>query len=436
MNVEPNVPTNEQTVLPAFNGLFVVVLALLLTSCEGREADSAPSAVAPSSTTESGLHIGVLLDHSGLLGDYGRTGDDGIALALDHINQAGGVLGKPVHVTFVDAATDLAATVAGARNLSREHQVQAILGPLGSAAALAVAHEVSIPDRVPTISPTATSPEITELADDGFVFRAMPSDATQAPILATLAALEGARHLAVFYQDDSYGRGLVEAVATHFQGVVTRQPIDTEEATTFESELRAAAAAGADTLVAMSYVPTAAIYLREAAELALFERVLLVDATASTDLVKALGAEAVEGFKGTAPYGSLASTDSLAALAFGGMFEDASGRPVTSGLEALAYDITVCIAFAAEHAGQLDRVAIRDALPTVCGRGGEIVRPGADEIARGLAALRAGQDVDYEGASGSLEWDPRGDLMTGSITIWTFEAGEIVVLESLPFDLR
>jgi branched-chain amino acid transport system substrate-binding protein len=324
---------------------------------------------------------------------------------------------------------------------------------LGSAATLAVANQVTIPDGIPTISPTATSPEITVLADNGFVFRGTPSDAAQAPVLAMLALREGARHLAVFFQDDAYGRGLASALDEHFAGPITHQPVDSVHASTFEAELIAAAAAGADTLIAMSYVPTAAIYLREAASLGLFERVLLVDATASPDLAKALGADAVEGFKGTAPAGVVAGLEgaesrnagqgepghedtNTGARSFATTFEAATGRRPTSGLEALAYDLVICVALATEHAGQLDRDAIRRALPAVCGQGGRQIHPDAESIAMGLASARNHEAIDYDGASGALEWDARGDIATGSISIWQFKAGRITVLESIPFDLR
>lgn len=409
-------------------GLATIAAAVL--GCRG-STDTEPS-------RDVALRIGVLFDTSGPLGDFGSTGEDGARLAAEHIDAAGGVLGGIVDLRFGDSQTDVDVAVREARRLVEVDGVHALIGPLGSAAAEIVVTTVSAAARIPTLSPTATAPGLSLMSDDGFFFRGTASDAAQAPILATLARDLGARHAAVFFQDDTYGRGLSAAFAADFEGETTLVPVE-EGQTDFSTALDAAAGAGADLLVAMTYVPSAILYLGEALDRDLFAHIALVDATASVDLVEALGADRLEGIGGTAPAGSVPGLDggrSTDAARFDAAFEARYGRAPVSGLEAPAYDLVVAVALAAAHAGATDGDALRKALPTVTGGGGERFGPGEDGIAKALAAAARGEAIDYEGASSSLEWDATGDLATGSISLWTFRDGEIVETGSVAFDAR
>ncbi len=399
-----------------------VVLVLCLGCAQGADVP------------EVALVLGVLFDHTGSLGDFGRTGDDGVRLAVEHL----GAEGEGIKVTMVsaDGATNVESAVLEARRLVTEHDVHAIIGPLGSAAALAVARDVTIPAGIPLISPTATSPGLTTLEDQGLVFRTTASDAAQAPILARLAIAEGYRRLGVLYQDDTYGRGLSEAFARLFTGAVTRVAVAPGKAS-YRTELERAAADGAEALVAMTYVPEATIYLREARELGLFDRFLFVDATASTDLPRILGPEMLEGMKGTAPEGAVPELGARSSVpttsAFASAFEARFERPPVSGLEASAYDIAVCLGLAAGRAGDNVGAKLRVALPDVCGGTGVVLGPGPESVAEALATAKRGDAVNYDGASNAMEWDDAGDLATGSVVIWQFTDGAITEVERVRF---
>ncbi|MEE8471042.1 MAG: amino acid ABC transporter substrate-binding protein, partial [Dehalococcoidia bacterium] len=96
------------------------------------------------------------------------------------------------------------------------------------------------------------------------------------------------------------------------------------------------------------------------------------------------------------------------------------------------YDAVVLIAQAAEKAGTTtDSAAIRDALRDVANPPGEVVGPGADSIKRAFELIAAGEDINYEGAGGSQDFDENGDVFT-TIEIWKIEGGEIV---SIRFEL-
>ena len=83
------------------------------------------------------------------------------------------------------------------------------------------------------------------------------------------------------------------------------------------------------------------------------------------------------------------------------------------------------IALAAAKAGSTtDSAAIRDAIRDVANAPGEIVGPGRDEIARALALIADGEDINYNGAGGDIEFDEHGDVF-GTIEIWEIAGGEI-----------
>ena len=152
----------------------------------------------------------------------------------------------------------------------------------------------------------------------------------------------------------------------------------------------------------------------------------------SQELIDAIGAEFLDGSKGTAPTGGPGTTSSQAWEA---SYIAEYGALPTVPFVAETYDATICLALAAEAAGSTDGVAIRDALRQVCGGGGEIAVAGVEGVAAALAAVRAGNTVNYEGAATSVDWDANGDVLTGFIGIWQYQDGTIVDLDEVPFDL-
>ena len=393
------------------------------------------TAVCASSDTASGddaqkaspFRIGVLFDQSGPLGEFGQAGRSGVELALAQVNAAGGVFGQPVEVVFADAGSQVEATVNEARRLVEDEGVHVLIGPFGSAAALALASAVSGPFSIPTITPTATSPELTHVSDSGFLFRTTVSDAAQAPLLAALAESEGYEHVGVLYLNDAYGKGLLEAFGEAYKGQITAVAVEAGESS-YARQLAIAAAEGAEALIAIAYEPTTSVFLPEARKLGLFERFLLVDATISVDFIDTMGAAFLEGIQGTAPISSIVQIGKAYAAAgdFTSMFRAAYGTEPTIGIEANAYDITLCFSYTAEWAGGVDGAALRDALAEACGGGGQTFGFGADDVRAALEAIRAGKEINYEGAASAVEFDAAGDLASGEIGVWQFQSGELV----------
>ncbi len=425
------------TVLP----VLVVVMGVLFASACGDDASeptpappteqSRAAAVEQSPPAITPLKIAFLADFSGPLAEFGPAIHTGVALAIRHVNDAGGVHGRDVVLVTGDTQVTPTVAVEEARRLVNVAGVHAIVGPLSSSVAIAVAESVSGPAGIPTISPSATSPSVTLANDAGFLFRSTISDAAQAPVLAEMVSVLGVDNVAVLYLNDAYGQGLADGFDASFAGTATLVSLEDGQLS-YLAELRQAASGGADYLVAISFPAQAKVYIREALEHDLFERFVFVDGTKSEELIAEIGAESLEGSPGTAP----ASPETEASEAWNRAYVDTYGELPSRPFVREAYDATIALAFAAEAAGSLEGAPIRDALVDVASPPGLLVLPGADGVRAGLNNIRAGGLVNYEGAATTLNWNAAGDVRDGFVGLWAYIGGHIVEQAVVPVSLE
>ena len=139
-----------------------------------------------------------------------------------------------------------------------------------------------------------------------------------------------------------------------------------------------------------------------------------------------------DGMFGTAPGGPTPAGDSFEAA-----FEEEFGTLPGEGVyEGETYDAVYLIALAAEKAGSTDPTDIRDALRDIANPAGEEILPGTDGYAQALTLLADGQDINYEGAAGSVDLDANGDVV-GTIEVWKVDtaAEELVTVRIFAVDL-
>ena len=384
------------------------------------------------SADEPELRLAFLLDYTGDLAEWGPAMETGVRLAIDHVNDAGGILGRPVSLATGDTQLDPAVAVEEARRLVEIERVHAIIGPIDDALAIAITGSVTKPAQVPMISPAATSPLFSTADDDGFLFRTTLSDVAQGAVLADLAEEQGYSNVGVLYVDNPYGQGLSRVFADHFDGEARDVAFEYGQAA-YLSELQQAGADGAEALIAIAYPRHAEVFVREAVENGLFSRFLFVDGTKSPDVIEAVGAENLEGMRGTAPIGG---PETASLRAWNAAYIERHGALPPNPFVRESYDAAIALMLAAEAAGSTDGAAIRDRLREVAGPGGETVIAGAEGIARALELIRDGEEVNYEGAGTSVDWNGDGDIISGWIGIWEIRDGEIVELDQRPFTLE
>ncbi len=300
----------------------------------------------------------------------------------------------------------------------------AIVGALSSGVTIAAAQSVTVPKGRVLISPSSTSPAITVLEDDDFLFRTVVSDAAQGVVLGRLANEEGYTSAGVLYINNAYGEGLAEQFKETFTslgGTVTAMVPHEDVQPTYTSELEKATEGDPDVLVTISYPGQAEVYLRESLEGGYSDTFLFVDGVKSAEMVEVVGWDLLEGTLGTAP----GAPDSPALRAFLASYADSYAVPPEHPFIAETYDAVALIALAAAKAGTTtDPVALRDAIRDVANPPGEVVGPGLEGIGRALALLAAGRDINYEGAAGPVDLDENGDV-AAPIEIWKVEGGEI-----------
>ena len=408
---------NNAMLSPFGNTFLLLTTVFLLTALAvGCGSDSRP----PDQEAQAPLRLGLLLNFSG--GAPERSGDRRRAfnLAIKHINEGGGVFGRPVEVVVADSTLDPAQAVAAARHLVDKEGIHALVGPTSSANALPVAEQVCGPAGIPAVSPSASSPLLTDADDRDFMFRAVLSDNAQGPVLAGLIENQGLDRVGLIYVNDAWGRGLFGSFSQVWQGELRAASIEPGQ-TSFEPELRETAAGGAQALVVMTFEAEATAIIEAAFRSGLYDRFIFGDALKTPALVRTFGGQRLGGMYG-AGAGVAPGNPSTAAWERAYLKEYGSLPEFAYVME--TYDATVALALAAQAAGSRDGPAIRDQLRMVGSEPGTKVIAGPEGIAQALEILGQGGEVDYDGAAVTLDWNERGDLSRGHMGIWRFTADE------------
>lgn len=375
------------------------------------------------------LKIGLLLNFTGSP-EASADRQRAFELAIQHVNEAGGVLGMPVIGVAADATGDPDTAVEEATRLIDEEGVHAIVGPNASSASLPVAERVSAAHRIPAVSPSATSPLLTDVHDDGYFFRTALSDVAQGPILADVTRRQGFNNIGLIYQDDAYGAGLADAFAASWGGELRSVDVEATEAD-LAAALEESAQGGAQALVVIGFEGLAIELVRQAIDGGVYRQFVFADSAKRLSLVEEIGAVRMAGMYGT---GSAHAPHSDATESWDNAYIAAYGELPVLAYVKETYDATVAIALAAQAAGSVDGEAIRSQLRTIAMPPGETIPGTPDGIANALKQLADGRDIDYEGTSGIFEWDEHGDVRRGYIGVWRFTAdGLIEDLESIPY---
>ena len=326
-----------------------------------------------------------------------------------------------MRVLHRDSGTDPEQGKAEASALIEEHGVSAIIGAASSGVTMAIAQGVTVPNGVLQISPASSSSLITTLDDDDLVFRTTMSDKVTGKVAAELAREIGWQTVATTYVSNAYGTSMSTNFSDHFEtlgGNVTTQVSHDKGQDTYASELSAASEGDPEALIAIAYTDTSHTLLREAYDDGYFKEFLFFTPAYNQELFDAVGAEKFEG-----SYGTKAGAELTPARKW--FFDNFASRKngnIEIPLASESFDAGVMLALAIEKAGSEDPAAIRDALREIANPPGIVVGP--EDIPGALELVRNGEDVNYVGAAGQLDFDANGDV-DGTIEIWRVTDGKI-----------
>ena len=362
------------------------------------------------------IKIGALLSITGSLAQHGTDELDGVAFAVDEINKHGGVLGgQLLEVVHRDDASDKANAPPLVDEMIGTFHTPVIIGAAGSAITLNVLPQAQAA-QVVMISPGASSPLLTTAADDGYLFRTIPSDALQGKLFAQRAYAKGFRKVSIIYVNNAYGQGLSDTFAQVFTaagGTVTTKVAYVEHQSSYSALIDGVYAAGTpDAILAVAYQVDGASMIEDYVQRLLSKNTFwfFSDSFYGPDFVTGVGASSFTfQHEGAVP----ATPTSDRFNAFRDAFSVSAAR-APSIYTANGYDAVYLAALAMEASNKADGALIKAALPAVSAGG---TKYGASEYTEAIKAVHAGTDIDYEGASGPVDFDTNGDVI-GAYDIW------------------
>lgn len=189
--------------------LAAAMMALTVTGCGGKGDESGAPASGGQAEGDT-IKIGGLAPLTGAVSVYGVATNNGIQIAVDEINAAGGINGKKIDYIFQDEKGDATEAVNAYNKLVQNEGIVALVGDVTSTPTLAVA-QAAVQDGLPMITATGTAEAITATGDN--IFRACVTDPYQGDLMARYAAKKmGAKKAAIIYNmADDYSLGLTEA---------------------------------------------------------------------------------------------------------------------------------------------------------------------------------------------------------------------------------
>ncbi|MCE6962042.1 ABC transporter substrate-binding protein [Cereibacter sphaeroides] len=367
------------------------------------------------------IKIGIILGFTGPLESITPNMASGAELAINEVNAAGTLLdGSKVTVVRGDSTcVDAAAATAAAERLVTSDKVNAIMGADCSGVTGAVLQNVARPNGVVMISPSATSPALSEAEDDGLFFRTAPSDARQGEVIGEILKERGMTSVAITYTNNDYGKGLADSIQAAVEksgGKVTISAAHEDGKADYSAEVAALAAAGGDMLVVAGYVDQGGKgVIQGALDTGAFDTFFLPDGMYGEALIAAIG-DSLNGSFGTVP-----GTDSEGATKILDMAK-AAGFDGTSSYVGESYDAASLVMLAMQAAGSAAPADYKSKIEEVANAPGEKVYPG--DLAKAIELIKAGTDIDYVGAT-NVELIGPGES-AGSFREYTVKDGKFV----------
>ena len=394
----------------------VGVASLALAACGGDDDDDdttgGASPTAPAATGDGTLALGTLLPQTGSLAFLGPPEFAGVNLAVEEINAAGGVLGEQVTITHTDSgdtSTDIAS-----QSVDRllGEGVDAIIGAASSGVTATVIDAVTQSDTV-MFSPANTSPDFTDYPDNGLYFRTAPSDVLQGRVMGDLVISDGYANIGIMALQDPYGEGLAENVQISVEeggGTIAGEPIIYDpNAANYTTEVTDMASRNPDAIVLIGFAETLTM-IPELINQGIGPQdvpLYFVDGNLS-NYGDQLPAGTLDGNKGTLPGAETTSDFQTWMLEIDSALADFSYGPES-------YDATILIALAAVAAED-------DGGPSIASRLVDISKEGekCTTFEECVGLLEDGEDIDYDGASGPIEFSDVGDPTQATIGIYQY----------------
>lgn len=333
--------------------LFLITTLFTTLACERRGGTTNGGNTGP-------ILVGYYGDLSGRTSSFGQSTKNGVEMAADEINKAGGINGRQIQIITEDdqGEPNKAATVV--TKLINQDKVVALLGEVASSNSLAAAPKAQ-EAKIPMISPSSTNPAVTQVGD--YIFRVCFIDPFQGEVMAKFAANNlKAKRAAILYDFNSdYSRGLYEFFKRSFTGLggeVVAERSYTQGDRDFSGQLTAIRAANVDVIYVPGYYGEVGVIANQTKQLGIKAPLLGGDGWDAPQLWQ-LGGASLNGDYISNHYS--VDDPSPAIRKFVADYE-ARYRVLPDALAALGYDSMKVLADAINRAGGTDSAKLRDAI--------------------------------------------------------------------------
>ena len=314
---------------------------------------------------ESGdtIKVGANFELTGNVANYGNATIEGLQLAIEEANEAGGINGKKIELVSVDDKSEAAESINAATKLISDDDVKIIVGPATTGLVLAET-QTATDAKVPIIAPCATSPEAT--VENGkvkpYVFRSCFIDPQQGEVMATFAAKDLKAKTAVIYVDNSsdYSKSLAKVFREKFEaagGKVVMEEAFLQKDQDFKATLTKLKTANADVMFVPAYYEEVGKIVKQAREMGINSAILGTDGWDDTKVVDIAGADALNNTFFSTHY----SEKDAEVQGFIEAYKKKYNR-APNVFAALGYDAGKMLVDALKRAGSGDTEKIREAL--------------------------------------------------------------------------
>lgn len=398
--------------------------ALVLAGCGGNAEAPAETGGPTGDTSAPGealeLSLGSLLPKTGSLSFLGPPMESGVLLAVNEINEAN--VGITINYIPADEGDTKTKVFETSIEKLRADGVTAIVGAASSGVSKLIL-DGNVEAGIVQVSPSNTSPDFTDWADNGLYFRTAPSDLLQGEVLGNMAADDGHETMAILYQNDAYGSGLDKSITESFENaggeVVEHQNFNVGD-TQFDAQVQAVAAANPDAIAIVSYEEFKALAPALMSAGITADQLYLVDGNLS-DYGSDISVD-LTGAKGTKPGPALSDdfTDRLQAAWTGAGNDEV--KDFTYAAE--AYDAVVLVSLAALAAGSTNGADIAAKMSEVSGGEGNGTK--CTSFKECADIIVGGGVADYDGYSGDITFDENGDPQGAAIGTYEYQGDNVI----------
>ena len=396
--------------LTRFPGITLALAASIAVIGCGKKEEPAPApapaapaaAPAPAPKPEVTVKIGHVAPMTGPQAHLGKDNESGAKLAIEELNaqnlEIGGAKVKFELLAEDDGADPKQGTIVAQKLV--DAKVNGVIGHLNSGTTIP-ASKLYSDAGIPQISPSATNPKYTQ---QGFktAFRVMANDIQQGKILGEFAAKQGVKTVAIIDDRTAYGQGLADefkkaAEAAGLKVVATEYTND--KATDFKAILTKIKSTKADLVFYGGMDAQGGPMAKQMKELGLKAKFLGGDGVCTPEFIK-LGGPATEGH-----YCSMPGVP-LEKMAKGPEFKDKFTKKFNAEIQLYApnvYDAVMVMADSMKRANSVDPAKYLDAVGK----------------------------TSYDGVTAKIEFDDKGDLKGGAISIYQYKGGKLEYVSTL-----